>query len=558
MLVNLHVKNMALIEDMETDFGPGLNILTGETGAGKSMVIGSVNVALGAGNFKDYVSEDTDYALVELTFVTENKTVLKKLEEMDLPAEDGQVVISRRYQKGRSLSRVNGETVSLSFIREIASELIDIHGQHEHQSLLYPRFHLMLLDAFAKEELGELKENCRAAYEAYRLVDEELKKALSEGADREKQIDFYRFEVSEIESAQLLPGEDEQLEREYAKMSNGQKIEEALAETARLTGSDGAGDEVSRAVRALSGVAQYDPALNGLLEQLLQMEDLMNGFDRELSDYLEEFSYDEQEFYRIGQRLDTINHLKVKYGKTIREILAYQQEKQEKLEQLANYETYVDSLKKKKAACQEQLFCVAGKMTKVRKKAAAVLAERIRASLEELNFPDVQFSIDFRSLPVPGANGCDEICFLISTNPGMPLRPLQDVASGGELSRIMLAIKSVMAGQDAIGCLIFDEIDTGISGRTAQKVSEKMALIAKSHQVICITHLAQIAAMADTHLAIEKQVKNGHTKTLLRRLDAKESVEELARILGGAKITDAVYENAREMKELANRTKSGL
>lgn len=556
MLTNLHVKNMALIQDMEVAFGPGLNIITGETGAGKSIVIGSVNVALGTGNFKEYVPAGIGYALSELTFVTDNEAVLRRMEEMDLPTEDGQIVISRKYQNGRSISRVNGETVSLSFIRELAGDLIDIHGQHEHQSLLYPRFHLMLLDEFAKAELGSLREDCRAAYEAYRSVSAQLSHALEEGADRTKQMDFLNYEIAEIEGAALRAGEDEELEREYARMSHGQKIMEALSETALLTGSDGAGDAISRAVRVLSGVTQYDGALCGLEEQLLQVEDLMNGFERELTDYMEDFSYDEQEFYRVSQRLDTVNRLKAKYGRTIADIFAYQKEKQEKLEQLTDYEAYLDALARKKNECGKTLAEVAARISAIRKKYAETLAGQIRVSLEELNFSNVQFSIAFRELPEPGANGADEVCFMISTNPGMPLRPLQEVASGGELSRIMLAIKAVMAGQDAIGTLIFDEIDTGISGRTAQKVSEKMAVIARNHQVICITHLAQIAAMADTHLMIEKQVENGSTATAVRLLDEEESVQELARILGGARITGAVYENAREMKELAERIKT--
>ncbi len=556
MLLSLHVKNMALIQDAEVEFGPGLNILTGETGAGKSIVIGSVNVAVGTGSFKDYLPEGTDYALVELNFTTKNKDVLKKMEQMEIPVEDDQIIISRKYQNGRSVSRVNGETVNVSFIRELAGGLIDIHGQHQHQSLLYPKFHLMLLDEFAKEDLGDRKQECERACLEYRRICTELEQALADGAERAKQIDFLTYEVEEIEAAGLRVGEDEELEREYVKLSHGQKILEALSEAAELvSGSDGAEERISRAVRSLGSVTAYDEGLESLYQELSELENLANDFARGLSGYMDDFSYDEQEFYRMSERLDLLNRLKSKYGRTIEDIFAYQKEKQEKLNRLTDYESYLESLKQKKEASKKKLFAVAEEISSIRKEHAGKLADKITKSLVELNFLDVRFSIDFQKMEEPNTGGMDEVCFMISTNPGMPLRPLQEVASGGELSRIMLAIKSVMAQKDAIGTLIFDEIDTGISGRTAQKVSEKMAVIARDHQVICITHLAQIAAMADTHLAIEKQVKNGSTVTSIKMLKEEESVQELARILGGVELTDAVYQNAREMKELAEKTK---
>ncbi|MDO5345931.1 MAG: DNA repair protein RecN [Lachnospiraceae bacterium] len=556
MLQSLHVKNMALIQEEEVSFGEGLNILTGETGAGKSIIIGSVNVALGTGSFKDYVPEGAQYALVELSFTTENRNVLHKMEEQEIPVEDGQIIISRKYQNGRSISRVNGETVNLSFVRELAADLIDIHGQHQHQSLLYSRNHLLILDEFAREDLGQRREVCERACQEYRQICGRLQKAQEEGADRAKQIDFLNYEIEEIREAGLRIGEDEELERDYTRMSHGQKIMEALCETQRLTeGENGAGEQIDRALRSLGSVTQYDEGLEELHQELMQMEDLMNDFSRSLSGYLDDFSYDEEQFDQITKRLDLINHLKSKYGRTIEDILEYQKEKQEKLNQLTDYEAYLEALKQKKEECRKTFFAVAEEISKIRKTHARLLEKQIETSLIELNFLDVQFSIDFQRLKEPGVLGWDEVCFMISTNPGMPLRPLQEVASGGELSRIMLAIKSVMAERDAIGTLIFDEIDTGISGRTAQKVSEKMAVIARAHQVICITHLAQIAAMADQHLAIEKRAENGKTSTLVRSLDPEESIEELARILGGVEITQAVYENAREMKELAERTK---
>ena len=311
MLVSLHVRNMALIREEEVSFGPGLNILTGETGAGKSMIIGSVNVALGSRGFKDYITDGEETALVELVFETDDAAILQRMQEQDIPVEDGQIIITRKYQNARTINRVNGETVSQKFIREIASYLIDIHGQHEHQSLLYPKFHRELLDKYAAEALGDLPSAYQQAYSSYRGTLKELESASIDETSRAKQIDLLSYEIREIEEAALSPGEDEELEREFRRMSHGQKILEALAETGQLCGPDGeAADLIGRAVRVLGSVADLDERLQQLSEQLSQTEDLLNDFGRDLSDYMDDFSYDEQAFNDTGKRLDLINHLK--------------------------------------------------------------------------------------------------------------------------------------------------------------------------------------------------------------------------------------------------------
>lgn len=558
MLVSLHVKNMALIKEVEVEFGKGLNIMTGETGAGKSIIIGAVNIALGTGNFRDYVPADADYALVELIFETENPKVLKRLEQQDLPVEDGQIILTRKYKSGRSTSKINGETVPVSFVRELATELIDIHGQHEHQSLLYPKNHLMILDEFARAELSDFVQECHEQYRSYQKAKKQWKEAKTGDGDRAKELDFLMFEIQELEAAALRPGEDELLEATYRLMANGQKIMEALSEAGSLTGASGysgAGDEISRAVKAISNVRSFDENLDGLCSSLTDIEALMSDFNRELSDYMESFTFDEQELRETEDRLDQINRLKTKYGNSIEQILEAYDEKNKRVEILEHYEDYLSELEKEYKQSQKVLWATAEKISQIRKKVAIQLAKEIKEALSDLNFLDVQFEIAFQELPEPGENGRDEICFMISTNPGLPMRPLGDVASGGELSRIMLAIKAVMADKDAVETLIFDEIDTGISGRTAQKVSEKMAVIARNHQILCITHLAQIASMADQHYIIEKKPANSKTVTKLARLSEEESVEELARILGGAKITETVLDGAREMKELARHTK---
>ncbi len=559
MLRVLHVKNMALIEEEKIEFGDGLNILTGETGAGKSILIGSLGVALGSGSFKDFVPENADHASVELIFDTQSGRVKVWLEEHDIPDMDGQIIISRSFRKGRSISRINGEVVPIGLVRELSSDLIDIHGQHEHQSLLYPKYHLQLVDDFAGEELEKKKERCRMLYQAYASASQKLKEALRDAGDRAKNMDFISFEVSEIDDAGLRLGEDEELENRFRFLSNAQKIMEALSVVQRLTDGDGerdASSQISRASGELSAVASYDEELMQLQSTLSDAEGMLSDFTRALSGYIDAFSYDEQEFSEVSDRLDLINHMKMKYGRTIEDILSYRDARQQELDRLSNFDAYVSGLKAEAEKSRKELLEVCGDITALRKTSAEKLTEQIVRSLRDLNFLDVRFEIHFEKLKEPSGNGMDEATFLISMNPGLPLRPLQHVASGGELSRIMLGIKTVMAKKDEIECLIFDEIDTGISGRTAQKVSEKMAQLSRDRQVIAITHLAQIASMADVHFLIEKRSEDGKTHTGVRQLTGEAITDELARILGGVQITDAVRATAAEMKRMADEKKN--
>ena len=557
MLRSLHVKNLALIDEIEVEFEEGLNILTGETGAGKSIILGSVNLALGARYTKDMIRSGADYGFVELEFQIENPRQLQRLKELEVFPEDGMVVLSRRLMEGRSVSRINGETVTMALLREVSQILIDIHGQHEHQSLLHKKNHLEILDAFAREETEDILQQVKEAYQAYRTCGKELKEADMDESERAKELSFLEFEVQEIEEAALVKGEDEELEDLYRRMVNGKKIAKGAAEAYCYTSqdADSASENLSRAIRALSEAADCDERARQLQDQLMEVDSLLNDFNRELSDYSKECEFSEEELYETENRLNAINHLKVKYGNTIEEILDYQAEQKAKLEKLQDYEAYLARLKRDLEQSESLLEKHSQSLSKARKEQAAILEQAVEQGLRELNFADVRFQIHFERLEAYTGNGIDDVEFMISLNPGQPLRPLKDVASGGELSRIMLAIRTVMARRDDIETLIFDEIDVGISGRTAQKVSEKMALIGKTHQVICITHLAQIAAMADTHYVIEKKVEGMDTRTQIRRLDGEASIQELARILGGAKITDAVLENAREMKELAQAAK---
>lgn len=558
MLQNLHVKNLALIEEAEVEFQDGLNILSGETGAGKSIILGSIHLALGGKYNADMLRAGAEYGFVELTFFVENEKQAAKLKELDVYPEDGIVVLSRKLMQGRSISRVNGETVQKNQLKEIASLLIDIYGQHEHQTLLSKKNHLTLLDEYAKDELKDLKQEVKANYDGYKKCLSELEKAREDRAGSQKEMDFLEFEIAEIKNANLKPGEDEDLESVYRRMVNGKKIadhaQEAYDYTAEKSGVN-ASETLSRAIRALQEIISYDEEAGALYDQLSEVDSLLNDFNRELSEYCKTFEFSEEEFYEVEERLNEVNRLKSKYGNTIEEILAYCEEKEARLEKLCNFDAYLAGLEADYERWNAELVKSAKKLSEKRRNYADILEKEIIKGLKELNFLDVQFEIAIASLETYSASGNDSVEFMISMNPGEPIRPLSEVASGGELSRIMLAIKTVMAEKDEIETLIFDEIDVGISGRTAQKVSEKMAVIGKRHQVICITHLAQIAAMADAHFAIEKGVEDGHTKTKISLLNEEESIRELARILGGAEITDTVIKSALEMKELAKRVK---
>lgn len=554
MLIHLHVKNLALIEDIEVEFGPGLNILTGETGAGKSVLLGSMQLILGGRTARDMIRTGASCALVELLFQVENKKAEQALNSLGIFTEEGQVLLSRKIMDGRSINKINGETCTVGQMKAAAECLLDIHGQHEHQSLLYQEKQLEILDAYGREKICPAKKAVRQSYEEYRKYMRALKELDTDEEQRNREKAFLEFEISEIEKAHLVPGEDEELETLYRRLNNGKLILETLQSVHSLTGYDsgqGAGEAVGTGVRELLRVTEYDTQLESMAETLQEIDGLLNDFNRELSSYVEDLSFDDETFYETEKRLDQINGLKAKYGRTIEEILEYQNTQQQKLEKLARYEENFLEARQNLKKAEEQLEKDSYVLSEIRKDYSKTLTEKIIEGLRDLNFLDVKFRIDFQRKQEFTDNGYDSIEYEISTNPGESVKPLGRIVSGGELSRIMLAIKAILADRDQIETLIFDEIDTGISGRTAQKVSEKMAVIGSCHQVLCITHLPQIAAMADTHFEIEKHQKGSETITEIHPLGERESVRELARLLGGAEITEAVLKNAMEMKELA-------
>ncbi|MCC2815936.1 DNA repair protein RecN [Lachnoclostridium pacaense] len=552
MLLELHVKNLALIEKADVEFGEGLNILTGETGAGKSIIIGSVTMALGGKASRESIRHGADYAYVELVFSVSGEDKAKALKELEVePAEDGTVIVSRKIMASRSVSRINDETVTTARLRQITGLLLDIHGQHEHQSLLYKSKHLEILDAYVKASTQPVKQKIAKEYQSYRALIKRLEEFDMDSESRIREADFLRFEIQEIEEAGLKEGEEEELTSVYRRFSHSQKIAASLGDAYNAV----EGEWLSRALREVEQVVEFDHALDGIRDQLYDADSILEDAKREISSYMGSMEFDEETFRQTEERLDLIHNLQAKYGATISKINQKLEEKRKRLDELEDYDYHREQTKKELEQCRNHLEGFCAQLSGIRKKASRDLIKKIRDGLVDLNFLDVEFDMEFKRLEHFGASGWDEVQFIISTNPGQPMRPLKDVASGGELSRIMLAIKTVLADSDDIPTLIFDEIDTGISGRTAQKVSEKLSYIAGSHQVICITHLPQIAAMADAHFEISKSAINGSTLTTIRLLDRQASVEELARLLGGAEITDTVRKNAAEMKDLADRTK---
>ena len=556
MLKNIHVKNFALIDEVEIDLNKGFNVLTGETGAGKSIIIDAVNFALGQRVSKDVVREDAEYALSELVFSIDNELILEKLKSYDIPCDDGEIILSRKITSGKSVARINGETVPASTLKILAAGLLDIHGQHDNQSLLSKASQHRLLDSFLVDKLSEILDKISYSYVNLKSSILELEKI--DTTESEKQLAYLEYQLNEIDSAALTDGEDEELEHLYKKMSSAKKIAESVTSAHRFTGYDdnGAGALVGRALSQIRMVSDLDEEAKELEAILTDIDSILNDFNRTVADYESSLDFSDGQFYEVESRLNVLNGLKSKYGDSVSLILEKREAILGEIDKLQNIDEYKNRLEEKVKAIKTELLGYCKEASEIRKNGAKEISAQIMDALKDLNFLDSQFEI--RVTPDENnitASGYDDVELFVCTNPGEKLKPLISVASGGEMSRIMLAIKSVMAKKDDIPTLIFDEIDTGISGRTAQKVSEKIGAISRDHQVIVVTHLPQIAAMADSHYEIKKETLDNRTVTSIKCLSSDEIIEELARMLGGVTITEAVIENAREMKAQANSNK---
>lgn len=558
MLVSLSVKNLALIDAAEVEFGEGLNIFTGETGAGKSILIGSVNLALGERADREIIRTGADHALIELLFEEDSPQVRKLMEELELPWEDGSILISRKMKPERSIFRINGETVTTKQVKQLSELLLDLHGQHEHQSLLHKKKHREILDEYAGEKLSVLFPALKQNWQEISVLKKELSEAELDEEARRRELSLAEFEVQEIEAARLRPGEDEELEKSYRKMTHSRRIMESISVACRLTGAEndeGAADLIGHALREMTSVSGYDEGLGSILSQLEQIEELLHDFNRDLLDYQESAAFSEADFAETEGRLNTLNHLKSKYGQTLEDVLKYQEEREKERQKLSDFDAYKERLRKQLREAEEAFDGLCGKASALRKEAAERLEKELEEALLDLNFMHVEFRVEVKSGgDYKSASGFDDVEFMISTNVGEDVKPLRMVASGGELSRIMLGLKTVLADRDAVDTLIFDEIDAGISGKTAWKVSEKLGMLSRKRQVICITHLPQIAAQADMHFYIEKNAEDGVTKTSISPLTEEKRIPELARMLGGEEISEAALKNAEELICMAKHT----
>jgi DNA repair protein RecN (Recombination protein N) len=562
MLLELHIRNFALIDRVDLEFSKGLNMLTGETGAGKSILIDSVNFILGEKQTKDIIRTGEESAFVEGVFEICSEEVRELLNESGIEAEDLLIITREINQSGRSISRVNGKTVTLGFLKTLGKLLIDIHGQHEHQSLLNDESHIEILDSFCGEDFAELKKQYKDYYNKVKEIDKELEKLTEDEQYKLRRMDLLNFQIQEISEANLKPNEDEEISRRKDILQNAEKIYSNLSSIyQKLYESDdrsSAFDEIGTSLVQLESIVKYDDRLNSIkstLEEIYyKLEDVIDG----IRDYKDSIEYNADELNEIETRLDTINRLKRKYGKTIEEILSYCEEIKVELSQIQRSEEILEELSRRKQEYLEVLFEQADYITKKRQETADKLKVLIEKELQYLGMDKAIFKVEVEEKEDLNENGRNKVYFTMTANPGEPLKPLAKVASGGEISRVMLAIKSVIADIDSIPTLIFDEIDTGISGRTAQSVAEKMALISKNHQILCVSHLPQIASMADTHFKIQKDVKDEKATTRVYKLNEEQQIEELARMLGGAVVTELTRKHSREMLELAKSLKDKI
>ena len=557
MLDSLYVKNLALIDEEEVTFTEGLNVLSGETGAGKSILIGSVLIALGAKVHKEMIRANEKEAYIELIFSPTHPAILEKLREYDIEPEDGQLIISKKITASKSVSKINKEAYPASKVREVASLLLDVHGQHDHQALIHQNKQLEIVDRSGGKNLKEAKEQTAKYYRVWKQYKDEFDSYSVDEDERLRRMDILCYELDELKEASITPGEEARLSKDWKRLSEREHIITAYQELTSLLGyeSNGACDLCGRAEHALKGISEADEEAQSLYDQLTDAESIIHDICREASERLDAMQDEELDTAKIEERLDQIRHLMQKYRCDEEGLLELTEKKEQELEKYRHFE---EEKVRAQNLCQNAFIKLeqsANDLSSKRRECADLLCDQLINALVDLNFLDVRFEIRMDQTEQIGPGGKDVVTFYIATNPGEALKPLAAVASGGELSRIMLAVKSVMAQKEEIETLIFDEIDTGISGRTAQKVAKRLSETAKGSQVICISHLAQIVSMADTHFLIEKNAENEKTTTHITKLSEEESVREVARLLGGAEITKNVLDTAKEMKDMANRTK---
>ncbi|MEW6724379.1 MAG: DNA repair protein RecN [Bacillota bacterium] len=575
MLLEMTVGNFALIERARLALSGGLNVFTGETGAGKSLLIDAVEVALGGRASTDFIRSGSDHAWVEVLFRLPKEALLADgLKELGLSGEE-QVILAREIAlNGRNTARVNGRLATAAMVKEIADRLVDLHGQHEHQSLLRPERHVDLLDAYGWDRVGQLREQVSRIYQEIQRLRQELKGYAGDARDRARRLDLLRFQVQEVDEARLVAGEDAALTQERLILASAEKLHALYAEAYQmLYGSDSGGsalDSLGEALDRLNAAGQIDPSAGPVADQLREALYQLQEAARELRSFRDRVDADPGRLDQIERRLDQIAGLKRKYGDTVAEILAYREQVAAEIDRLANSEQRARAIETEIKHREGEAAELAVNLSQVRQGVAAELSQAIMGELSQLGMANTTFTVAFRQtaaadgLPVDGgrvawtATGIDQVEFLMTPNPGEPLKPLARIASGGELSRIMLAIKTILAEADGVPTLIFDEVDAGIGGRAAQAVAERLARLAAYRQVVCVSHLPQIAAMADHHFCIVKETQGGRTETKIVPLNEDERIDELARMIGGKEVTEITRRHARELLEMARAFRSGI
>lgn len=551
MLQELSIRNFAIIDKISISFSEGLTVLTGETGAGKSIIIDAVHLLVGGRGSAEFVRHGEKKAEIEgLFFIHDEHSCIKKASEYGIDVEEGMVVLRREISNtGKSVCRVNGKLVTIATMREIGSSLIDIHGQHEHQELMNDALHVLLLDQYGKKDIVPARERYTNVYEKYLEVQNKIKELSKTEQQMAHRLDLLQFQIQEIEKANLKMNEDDLLEEERKRLVNFEKLFGSLKDGyEQLQGDQRGLDSIGRAMSMLETAAEVDSKYQSIKESVsnsyYMLEDAVSTIRTEL-DMLE---YDPMRLNEIESRLNEINQLKRKYGYTVEQILDYYEKIKEETESILNKESRLEELQKQLDKLKKQLIDIGNHLTKIRKKWANKLTNAIHRELKELYMDKTVFEVTFNE-QLPSGNGLDNIQFYISTNPGEPLKPLSKVASGGELSRIMLALKTIFSTR--VTSVIFDEVDTGVSGRVAQAMAEKMYKISVNSQVLCISHLPQVAAMADHHMLIAKEIINKRTRTTIKNLTEKEKIKEIGRMISGTEITDITKRHAKELLQSA-------
>ncbi|MEK5381305.1 DNA repair protein RecN [Niallia sp. FSL W8-0635] len=562
MLSELSIKNFAIIDSLSISFKKGLTVLTGETGAGKSIIIDAINLLVGGRGSAEFVRHGEEKAEIEgLFYIEEGHPCFRKMTEFGIDIDEGTIVLRRDIAlSGKSVCRINGKLITISVLREIGSTLIDIHGQHEHQELMDETKHLQLLDTFAMGELAPVIEEYEEIYRSYMQTHKKLMNLTENEQQMAQRLDLLQFQFNEIESAHLKLNEDEELLEERKKLGNFEKLYDSIqtgytALRGEQKGLDWLGEVMGNMEEAASLDTEYKDMAESVSNSYYILEDIARQM-RSALDYLE---YDPERLNEIETRLNEINTLKRKYGKTVAEILEYAAKIEEELETLQNKETHIDLLERELASLKKDLLVEAKELNVLRRKAADRLTDSIHQELKELYMEKTIFEVRIHANENNVTKkGIDEVEFYISTNPGEPLKPLSKIVSGGELSRMMLALKSIFSKHQGVTSIIFDEVDTGVSGRVAQAIAEKIHHVSVDSQVLCISHLPQVAAMADTHLFIAKKIDDGRTATSVTPLAQQEKIREIGRMISGAEITELTKKHAKELLKLAQKAKNRL